>query len=113
VIDNSEGHRQYLLTVQKQVVDVCEAMLQEEIDLIRGARKLTGFHNQLFVQIDDDFLPIINFEAQTDEMPIGDQRQYYSEQFLTKMDKQFAEFEAKVKQEIFDACRKLIERFST
>ena len=114
MIDNSDGHREYLLTVKNRVVDVCKGMLQGNVDMISGARKLAEYNYQLFGEIiDDDFLPIVNFNEQTDDMPIGNQRQYYSEEFLSRMDKTYTEFEAKVKQEIFDACHKLIERYSS
>jgi Protein of unknown function (DUF2489). len=112
--DNSEEHREYLMTIKKNVVDVCRAILQGDIDIISGTRKLAGYNYQLFDgMINDDFLPIVSFHEQTDDMPIGDQRQYYSKEFLSRMDKEYAEFETKVKQEIFDACHKLIERYSS
>ncbi|MBK9926785.1 MAG: hypothetical protein IPP66_16045 [Anaerolineales bacterium] len=109
----NEEHREYLLTVQNQVVDVCEAILCGETSVLLGARTLSRLHYELFKQIDDDFVLFIGIDSETDNLPIGDERKYWNEKVLVEKDKEIAEYEARVGHEVFDACQKLINRFSS
>lgn len=111
--NTSDGHLEYLRAVQDQVVEVCRAILNGETKVLSGVRKLCRLHYELFEQIDDDFVLFIGIDSETDDLPIGDERQYWNEEVLLKKDKEIAEYEARVKQDVFDGCRKLIDRFSS
>jgi hypothetical protein len=86
--------------------------LRGEAKVLLGVRKLCRLHYELFDQIDDDFILFIGVDSETDGLPLGDERKYWNEKVLIKKDKEIAEYETRVKQEVLDACRKLIERFS-
>ena len=102
-----------MLTVQDQIVDVCEAILHGDTGILFGTRQLCRLHYELFRQIDEDFVLFIGINSETDSLPIGDERQYWNEEVLIEKDKEIAEYEIRVKQDVFDACRKLIKRFSS
>jgi hypothetical protein len=110
--NTSDEHLEYSRTIQNQVVDVCKAILNDEMQILLGVRKLCRLHCELFKQIDDDFVLFIAIDSETDELPIGDERQYWNEKVLIEKDREIAEYETRVKPEVFDACRTLIERFS-
>ena len=109
----SEEYREHLVIVRNQVVEVCEAILHEEIGVLLGVRQLCRLHYDLFDQVDDDFVLFIGINSETDSLPIGDERQYWNEKILIEKDKEIAEIEARVKQDVFDTCQKLIKRFSS
>ena len=102
-----------MLTVQDQIVDVCEAILHGDTGILFGTRQLCRLHYELFRQIDEDFVLFIGINSETDSLPIGDERQYWNEEVLIEKDKEITEYETRVKQDVFDACRKLIKRFSS
>jgi hypothetical protein len=103
--------------VRGKIVAICQGILNEEIGVIAGSRMLSGLDVELlnpapgWFDGDDDFLPFVGINSETDHLPVDRERTNWSEEALARKDKEIAEAEAFYKENAFRACRKLIERF--
>ena len=103
--------------VRGKIVAICEAILNEEIGVIAGSRILNRLEIELLhsevgqFDRDEDFIPFVAIDSETDHLPVDRERANWSDEALTRKDKQIADSEADYKESAFAACRKLIERF--
>jgi hypothetical protein len=98
--------------IRGKVVAICEAILQEEVGIIAGARRLKSLGFELCGDHDEDFIAFVTIDSETDHLPVDRERRNWSAEALERKDKEIAEAEALYKDEAFTACRKLIERFN-
>ena len=98
-------------TVRAQVVSTAIKMVSGEMPLIEGARTLCSLRHEVSGSNSNLFDPIVGFESETDDYPLGAQRQAYSRQSLIAMDREMAEYLAKVRPVIVQACRELVATF--
>jgi hypothetical protein len=108
----SDERKNYILALQKEIVEICDAVIHGNAGVIFASRKLRDLHYQMFDNVDDDFRIFIGIESETDELPIGDERQYWDAAVLTEKDKEIAEYEKKAEKDVIESCRRLIDRFT-
>ena len=105
------GDTEFSAFLRGKVVAVCEAILDEEISVIAGSRRLKGLGYELCGGHDEDFIAFVVINSETDHLPVDRERRNWSAEALERKDKEVAEAEAFYKGMAFEACRKLIERF--
>ena len=54
---------------QKIIVDICQSLLDEDIDFIEGCRQLVSLRNRLNLENDTDFFPFVGVTSETDDCP--------------------------------------------
>lgn len=96
-----------------KIVALCEALLQEEIGIIAGARRLKGLGHELCGDHDEDFLIFVAIDSETDHLPVDREWRNWSVDALERKDREITEYEGSVKDDAFAACKVLIERFGT
>src|SRR5687768_16374347 len=96
-----------------KIVAICEAMLNEEIGIIAGCRRLhrLGFwfcetHDEQLVSHDEDFLTFVAIDYKTNHLPVDSERGNWSDEALERKDKEIANAEALYKDDVLAACRK-------
>jgi len=101
-----------------KVVAICEAILREEMGAIPGSRILNKLgidllHHGTFglFDRDEDFIPFVAIDSETDHLPVDLERHNWSTEALERKDQEIAKAEQWAKELAFPACRKLIERF--
>lgn len=94
-----------------KIVAICEATLAEEIGIIAASRRLSALGLELFDGHQEDFIMFDAVDTETDHLPVDKERKNWSAEALKRKDAEIAEAEASYKDEVFAACRKLIERF--
>ena len=94
---------------RKQTRDIAEAMLSGKMDLISGARSLCSLRYDIGATDNPVFFPIVGFESDTDDYPIGEQRQLYSQILLQEMDKEIQEYVEESRPSVLEACRDILE----
>lgn len=105
-------HEVYVASVRKQVVDIAESMLSGKRSFLEGARLLSSLRHEAAVYDDDaDFMVFVAIDSETDSLPIGAVRQYWSSEALEKLDTEIIEAELSAKRLGGDACESLILRF--
>ena len=92
-----------------QIITIAEGMLSGKIDLIAGSRKLCNLRHGIGESENPAFLPIIGFESQTDDYPVGEQRQQYNQNYLQQLDKETQDFVEQAKPALLAACRRILE----
>ncbi|MBS1793144.1 MAG: hypothetical protein JSS81_04785 [Acidobacteria bacterium] len=97
--------------VRGKIVGICESILKEEIGIIAGSRKIISVGFELLDNNDEDFLFFVGIESQTDHLPVDFERRNWSSEALERKDKEIAEFESDLREDVFKACQKLINRF--
>jgi hypothetical protein len=105
----------YSAFIRGKIVAVCEAILDEEIGVVAGSRRISDFECELDDELDDesyeDLKPFIGINSETQHLPVNWERRNWSAGALERKDKEIAEAETFYKDKAFAACRKLIARF--
>lgn len=113
MINETMNHDEYVRAIRRQVAATARAMLAHEIGFLIGARKLAALHRGANVADDDaDFLAFTGIDAQTDDLPLGDERQQVDEQTLAKLQPDIEAAEEWAWDFGKKACLALIERFA-
>ena len=102
-------HKEYFL--RGKIVAICEAVLAEEIGVIAASRRLSGLGLELLENRDEDFVMFDGISSETDHLPVDIERRNWSVEALEAKDKEIAECEALYKEDVFAACKHILERF--
>lgn len=87
-------------------------MLFDELGLIEGARLLNHLRLELPYSNNPIFSPIVAFESETDEYPLGEKRQYWSSEWLATQYAQIAAWIESSRDDLKEACSEIIAVFS-
>jgi hypothetical protein len=91
-----------------KIISVAQSMITGDVSLIEGARELCDLCHHIGASEDKLFYPVIGFESQTDDYPLGQVRQLYSQDLLNKMDKEIAVYLTQAKPGLKQACNQII-----
>ena len=98
--------------LKREAVQIADGILKEEIELLEGADQIWSRIVDLNM-VDDETFNTFNFiDDEGGEFPVGSVRKYWNEQKLKELDVKRKEFEEYYKDDIFEACHKLIKKFS-
>ncbi|MGA9776787.1 MAG: hypothetical protein WBS33_00790 [Verrucomicrobiia bacterium] len=104
----NEEHRQFL---SRKVVAAAQSILSGELGIIAGARQLCGLGHKIGAERDPDFTFFVAIESESDHLPVGEVRQHWNPEALRAKDAEIASFEAFYREQAFEICRRLIERY--
>jgi len=99
---------------QKFAVDVAKKVLSGEVGIVEGSVRLSQLAHAVVPRwVDDpDFVVFGVLSSETDHLPTGSVRQYWSARALAEADVQLARIESNTKEDVERACRNIVERFS-
>jgi hypothetical protein len=102
------------LHIAKAAVELARSILRGETPLTLGSRRLASLAHELVPDwaADGDFVVFGALASESDHLPIGPERQYWSESALAREDQNIARLERGYRSEVRQACRHVIERFS-
>jgi Protein of unknown function (DUF2489) len=101
-------------TAEQNVAQIAQAILDGRISIIAGARQIRRFcggHAGLD-EHDPDLSTFVGIDSKTDDLPIGDVRQYWAPDALAQKDLEIARCEAIYRESAVDAASHLIVRFT-
>lgn len=104
-------NEQYPIFLRGKIVAVCEMVLREQIGVIAGSRQLVSLGSALCGEHDEDFIPFLAVDSETDHLPVDGERRNWSIESLERKDKEISDYEASARSEVFESCRKLISTF--
>jgi len=93
-----------------EIVKLAIGVVRGEIDMVEGARLLVRRFGKAGLRDDPDAITIIGFESETDDLPVGPQRQYWNPEALAAKDKQREAYISRAGAAVLDACQSLIEK---
>ena len=92
---------------------LARAIVTGSVDLLGGVRRLVALGHALGVEVDDpDFRTVVGFESDTQDLPVGPERERWAVAALLVKDQQRADTEAMWRENVLRACNRLAERFS-
>jgi hypothetical protein len=104
----NEEHRQFL---SRKIVTAAQTILPGELGVIAGARQLCSLGHQVGAHDDADFTFFVAIDSETDHLPIGEVRQHWNREALRAKDTEIASFESFYREQAFEICRRLIEKY--
>jgi Protein of unknown function (DUF2489) len=93
------------------VVRTASGILDGSADLITGARRLSGLSHRLHADKDPDFVTFIGIDSETDRFPVGEVRQYWSPEALSRYDAEREQAEQHYRPSGLESARKLVEKY--
>jgi len=97
--------------IRGMIIVICEAVLAEEIGVIAASRRLSSLGLKLLDGHDEDFSMFDVVDTEMDHLPVDIERRNWDEEALKRKDFEIAKAEALYKDDVTEACGKLIERF--
>ncbi len=78
------------------------------VGLPEGCRSLVRLRFEAAVDDSPAFYPIVAFESETDDFPIGAQRDLYAEDLLARLDSEVLAYCEKSRPGLLNACRDIV-----
>jgi len=105
-------NEQYVYSVRQCVVEIARAMLAGQLSFLSGSRTLATLRHEAGVRDDDaDFMTFVAIDSETDELPIGQVREYWDSAALEKLEPEIQAAEGWAKEIGKSACVALIARY--
>ncbi|MCB9110106.1 MAG: DUF2489 domain-containing protein [Anaerolineales bacterium] len=99
-------------STKTEAIKTAENILSGKTGIIEGARILTAISHKLdSVERDSDFLVFIATASETDHLPVGKERELWAKAALQEKDIEIKQAENFHKENIFSACRALLEKW--
>jgi len=92
-----------------KAIKTAEEMISGKIGIIAGVRIMSGlrFDTEL-PEDDEDFLALVAIDSETDDLPVGSERELWSAEALREKDIEIQRCEELYHQDAIDACERLI-----
>jgi hypothetical protein len=100
------------LSARAELVTVAEAMLNGELQLIEGCRRICSLRHSVGDPENAAFLPIRGIESETDHFPLGEMRKQCAPEYLARADENMNRYLTDASKDILAACREIIRAFS-
>ena len=97
--------------MRKDLLRLANQVAAGELGIILGCRKIQAYRFELADDLDEDFLPFIGVDSQTDHLPVDEERRNWSLEALARKDIEIADAEEHFRDEVLSACKKIIARF--
>jgi len=105
-------HEEYVQKQRARVGEVAKGMLDGSIDYLEGARELSSLRHQIEVQDgDQDFIVFVAVDSETDNLPIGKPRQFWSKGSLERLEPEIQKAIEWAKKVSLEQCKSLVKRF--
>lgn len=105
-------HAEYLESKRHELVAVAKAMLAGETNLIEGVRRICALRFAVEDPENEVFLAIRAIDSETDHFPLSALRASCSPEYLKRADDEVLTYLTAVREDILQACRKIVEAFS-
>jgi hypothetical protein len=102
-----------ILQAQRAVVERATAIIEGRLGVLEGCKQLSAVgHKLLTDRFDDkDFSLFEAIASESDNLPTGTARRYWSAEALEREDREIARYEAVVREQVYAACRNVLARF--
>lgn len=105
-------HAENLDSKRRELVAVAKSMLAGEANLLEGVRRVCALRFAVEDPENEVFLAIRAIDSETDHFPLGAMRASCSPEYLTRVDDEMQTYLAEAREDILQACQKIVEAFS-
>ena len=94
-------------------LNAAAAVVDGRLGIIEGCRRLSSLAHDLVLdwRVDKDFVVFGAVSSETDNLPVGTARQYWSPAALAREDGNIERAEAMYRDAVISACSNVVERF--
>jgi len=108
------SHEEYVEKKRKEASGIAEGMLDGSIHYLEGAIQLSSLRFELEIPDDDkDFLVFASVSSETDHLPLGAAREYWSKEALDRHEPEIQQTIKWAKEVSLPECKSIVERFGT
>ncbi|KAA0076527.1 hypothetical protein [Tardiphaga sp. P9-11] len=94
------------------LVETAKLMIAGDLDLVEGCRKLIRVSRGCDALLSHpDLVPIVGFESETDDYPLGEVRSAYEKTYLAKLDQEIAEYSGRARPSVLKACQFIVAMY--
>jgi hypothetical protein len=107
------SHDEYIELQRKRAVEVASGMLDGSVHYLEGAIKLSSLRFEVGLPVDDkDFLAFAGVSSETDHLPLGSARQYWSQEALDRHEPEIQKSIKWAKEVSLPECKSIVGRFN-
>jgi len=99
------------MSTESDIAKIAQAIIDGEIRLIEGARRIAILSHQLSYKADQDILYFIGLDSEANDHPLGEERLLWNSESLSKLDLEVFEYEKCCMNEALLICKRLVKRF--
>ena len=111
MFDYGQKSEREISFVHGKIVAIAQAILDQQIGVIAGSRILTRLAFELSIDMEENFLIFKGIDSETDHLPVDWERRNWGDEALKRKDAEIAKYEDSARDEVFTACKKIIEQF--
>jgi hypothetical protein len=99
---------------RRSAVETAQAVIAGKIGIIEGSIRLASLAHDVVPNwvTDEDFVVLGALSSETDHLPTGSARQYWSATALAEADVAIERIEQNAREDVFRACTNIIKRFA-
>lgn len=110
----AESASRAITMARLDMVATARAMLRGELSFIEGARRISSLRYRVGVEdFDEDMLPFVAIDSDTDTYPFGETRLLWNSEALAKLQPEIDRSEQWAREVGHEHCKNLVERFGT
>ncbi|WP_236250411.1 DUF2489 domain-containing protein [Microbulbifer sp. ALW1] len=107
------SHEEYIEKKRKRSAEVASGMLDGTIHYLEGAIELASLRFEVGIpENDQDFLAFTVISSETDHLPIGPSRKYWSQEALVRHEPEIQKTIAWAKEISLSECKSIVARFN-
>lgn len=107
------SHEEYIVKMRERAVEVASGMLDGSIHYLEGAIELASLRFEVGLpENDKDFLAFTGVSSETDHLPIGSARQFWSEASLLRHEEEIEKSIKWAKEVSLSECKSIVARFN-
>lgn len=107
------SREEYVLYQRKRAVEVAKGMIEGSIHYLEGACELASLRFEVGLPEDDkDFLAFTGVSSETDHLPLGTARQYWSVEALARHEPEIQKSIEWAKGVSLAECKSIVSRFN-
>jgi hypothetical protein len=98
---------------RRTIGEIAKAMLAGETSFLSGSRKINALRFPARLDHDQDVIPFVAIDSETDALPLGPVRAHWNADALRRLEPEIERAEIWAREFGSEACRKLVERFAS
>lgn len=107
------SREEYVQKQRKRAIEIARGMIDGSIQYLEGAIELSALRFEVGLPEDDkDFLAFTGVSSETDHLPIGSVRQYWSQEALERHEPEIQQSIKWAKEVSLSECKSIVARFS-
>lgn len=100
-------------TIEARIVTVAQGMLSGSVPVVDGCRSLLQLRRRLAKVDEGLFETITAVESETDAVPLGAERNFWTQEALARKDAEVETYVCRVRDSVMEACRNLVQHYSS